>query len=718
MKQLFRFVVIAIAACTLNFLQLSADSPRMVIVEEATNASCGPCARQNPTFQAFLQQLEVKQVAIPIKYQAWFPGKDIMNAADSNFHNSRVRYYGFQNIGVPCAAVNGSILSKSSDSYYDGAPSDTTAISQAVEAIRGTTSPITITIEETRNGNTMNIQVVVGSSSALQSSQKLRVVIAERFHYYASAGTNGEKEFYNIGRKMLPNLNGEELTIAAGTSKTFNYTYTIPTTGQYALDPTMLYVVAFVQDEDTKEVLQARSNAKDDAVANVSIEQPFLLTIPRSSNLTKEVKIVNDGKTPTEVNVSIDKDAYPLPTGWTATVEPKTVTVPAGESVAVNVIVNSPAEAAYALVGIKAVTSYADKFNLAGLNAFGVLSENPKIITYSGYTTFGLTNYNSGLSASVKKDAVVIPFNPAIIQEYMDQIGGADVQIFPIGTNPVEYPNWVASPLPYINAAIENGKKIMLIAPRAMNYAFADIQGDANGNTVGAQDFFSNAGLAYSQTKVRFSGSTLSPFTVKGIAGDPIGNKLNNNATIQGNTAASINNTSYTLYTDVFTITDPTIAKPILYYDNVAGDLAGARMELNNTRMVFLTFGLESLGAATVANEILKRSVDWLLSGTAASVDETIAEGFNADLSMSISPNPLSEVGTITYTVKGLSSQFVTVSLVDGLGREVAQLASGQQMPGTYNVNFDASKISAGAYRVITRTMNGNGIQLPLMIVR
>ena len=85
---------------------------------------------------------------------------------------------------------------------------------------------------------------------------------------------------------------------------------------------------------------------------------------------------------------------------------------------------------------------------------------------------------------------------------------------------------------------------------------------------------------------------------------------------------------------------------------------------------------------------------------------------------MSISPNPLSEVGTITYTVKGLSSQFVTVSLVDGLGREVAQLASGQQMPGTYNVNFDATQVSAGAYRVITRTMNGNGIQLPLMIVR
>ncbi|MFM8456368.1 MAG: hypothetical protein ACKOAK_06335, partial [Ignavibacteria bacterium] len=246
MKHMIRFAMM-IAMMTLSLMPAKADSPRMVVIEEGTNASCGPCARQNPTFQAYLENN--KDMVIPVKIQAWFPGRDIMNAADTNLHNSRIRYYGIQNIGVPCAAVNGSILDASSANYYNGAPSDTMAMQQAVEQVRGTMSPITLTIEETRNGNTMNVKVTVASSQALSGANKLRVVINERFRYYASAGTNGEKEFYNIMRKMLPNLNGEALDIPAGGSKSFDYSFNIPTTGQYALDPTMLYVVAFVQDE-------------------------------------------------------------------------------------------------------------------------------------------------------------------------------------------------------------------------------------------------------------------------------------------------------------------------------------------------------------------------------------------------------------------------------------------------------------------------------------
>ena len=33
-----------------------AQTARVTLIEEATNASCGPCAAQNPTFQAYLMQ--------------------------------------------------------------------------------------------------------------------------------------------------------------------------------------------------------------------------------------------------------------------------------------------------------------------------------------------------------------------------------------------------------------------------------------------------------------------------------------------------------------------------------------------------------------------------------------------------------------------------------------------------------------------------------------
>ena len=56
--------------------QVDAQSPRMAVVEEATQASCPPCATANPPLQALLNQNTDK--AIFIAYQVWWPGYDAM----------------------------------------------------------------------------------------------------------------------------------------------------------------------------------------------------------------------------------------------------------------------------------------------------------------------------------------------------------------------------------------------------------------------------------------------------------------------------------------------------------------------------------------------------------------------------------------------------------------------------------------------------------------
>jgi hypothetical protein len=52
------------------------------------------------------------------------------------------------------------------------------------------------------------------------------------------------------------------------------------------------------------------------------------------------------------------------------------------------------------------------------------------------------------------------------------------------------------------------------------------------------------------------------------------------------------------------------------------------------------------------------------------------------------------------------------------MGREMAQVFSGEQQPGSYQASFNAAQLPAGAYRMILRSMGGNGVQLPLMITR
>jgi hypothetical protein len=59
MKHFFLFCLF-----TISFNLLFGQTQRLVLIEEATNASCGPCASQNPAFDALLNQNRDKLTAI------------------------------------------------------------------------------------------------------------------------------------------------------------------------------------------------------------------------------------------------------------------------------------------------------------------------------------------------------------------------------------------------------------------------------------------------------------------------------------------------------------------------------------------------------------------------------------------------------------------------------------------------------------------------------
>ncbi|MFA6456332.1 MAG: S8 family serine peptidase [Bacteroidota bacterium] len=59
-------------------------------------------------------------------------------------------------------------------------------------------------------------------------------------------------------------------------------------------------------------------------------------------------------------------------------------------------------------------------------------------------------------------------------------------------------------------------------------------------------------------------------------------------------------------------------------------------------------------------------------------------------------PNPFNPSTTIQFSVP--TTSFATVTVYDGIGREIVTLAKGEYKPGIYNLNFDASKFSSGIY--------------------
>lgn len=124
--KLFNGVFILLLSST-SFGFLEAQVERMVIVEEFTNASCVPCAAQNPAFNQLLQGNENR--VISIKYQTNWPGFDPYNQQNPSEVNTRVQHYMVQ--GVPHAAIDGNNPTPSyaggvggwgPDDWYNGAP--------------------------------------------------------------------------------------------------------------------------------------------------------------------------------------------------------------------------------------------------------------------------------------------------------------------------------------------------------------------------------------------------------------------------------------------------------------------------------------------------------------------------------------------------------------------------------------------------------------------
>lgn len=66
------------------------------------------------------------------------------------------------------------------------------------------------------------------------------------------------------------------------------------------------------------------------------------------------------------------------------------------------------------------------------------------------------------------------------------------------------------------------------------------------------------------------------------------------------------------------------------------------------------------------------------------------------DFSIGNYPNPFNSRTNVVYEVS--RKAYVTVSVFDAAGREVAKLAEGMRVPGVYRVNFYATKLATGVY--------------------
>ncbi len=238
MKKLSILVFVLLCAAA-----VSAQHQRRVLIEEFTNASCPPCAAANPAFNATIEAN--MQYLTPIKYQTNWPGYDPMNVQTQTDVAPRVTYYAVS--GVPNGRQNGKL---------EIFPlSQMTAAS--IQTAYNTLTPVTMTLTHALNAtmDSVLINVSVTSDAALSGTLKLRVaVIEEDVIFDAPPGSNGEADFYQIMRKMLPNSAGTTTgNFTAGETKSYSFAWKLA----YFYDINQMSVAAFLQNDATKEVFQS-----------------------------------------------------------------------------------------------------------------------------------------------------------------------------------------------------------------------------------------------------------------------------------------------------------------------------------------------------------------------------------------------------------------------------------------------------------------------------
>lgn len=278
------------------------QSQRMVLEEEFTQASCGPCAAQNPAFNTLMQANTAK--TIPLKYQTSWPGVDPMNAQNASEVASRVTYYSVS--GVPDVRQDGVTIGS-------GAPS---AITQSgINTQYAVASPFTINVSHTFSSDydSIFITAVITCSQNFTPSGVLKGHVAlteETIDFATAPGTNGETEFYNVMRKMYPNASGTTLTAGAwtvGQTQTLTFARPIPT---YIYSKAQIGVVCFVQDDGTKSVKQTAYSSPQ-AIA-VDAGTSAIAGIPLyqcTSTFTPTVTVKNFGTstlTSATINYQID----------------------------------------------------------------------------------------------------------------------------------------------------------------------------------------------------------------------------------------------------------------------------------------------------------------------------------------------------------------------------------------------------------------------------
>jgi hypothetical protein len=192
---------------------------------------------------------------LDLQYHTSFPGDDPFNEQEPFIPGARVLYYGLPS--VPYTILNGGAKPKNRFDY-DLNELDPTTI--YVESLNDSKFDLNVT-STLENGILLSINTQLTAKEDIPASElTVHVAVVER-KVTGVTGNNGETEFRNVVKTLLPDAAGTTLykSWARGDNGTITDSWQL----KNVKDPKELRVISFVQDESTGEILQAAVDTSD-----------------------------------------------------------------------------------------------------------------------------------------------------------------------------------------------------------------------------------------------------------------------------------------------------------------------------------------------------------------------------------------------------------------------------------------------------------------------
>ncbi|HXG09121.1 MAG TPA: hypothetical protein VNK04_04970 [Gemmataceae bacterium] len=249
-----------------KFAGRKAIGGRTVLVELFTGAECPPCVAADLAFDALGKTYAPADVVL-LQYHVHIPGPDpLTNPATL----ARLRYYGDDVEGTPTTLFNGKPSAEGGGSY-DDAPAKYRQYRGIIEPLLEQPAAVKLKAGAVQKGNQIDITAEVSDLERPAETVRLRLALVEEQVNYA--GGNGIKVHHHVVRAFPGGVEG--LVIK---EKNIRHTASVDLeelrkelrkylddaakehgfpNAERPLDLKNLRVVAFIQNDQTKEVLQA-----------------------------------------------------------------------------------------------------------------------------------------------------------------------------------------------------------------------------------------------------------------------------------------------------------------------------------------------------------------------------------------------------------------------------------------------------------------------------